>query len=78
MRIERDLPGLRFDVGLDFHRDDVVVIQRGGGIGVLRGAKPAGGFGGAVGVVVLEVLSAGQGGVPGGAVLSSAQVITQG
>lgn len=58
MRIERDLPGLHFDVGLDFHCDDVVVIQRGGRICVLRGAQPAGGFGRAVSVVVLEVLSA--------------------
>lgn len=59
MRIEWDLPRLCFDVGLDFHRDDVVVIQRRGGVGVLRGAQPAGRFGGAVSVVVLEVLSAG-------------------
>lgn len=59
VRIERDLPGLRFDVGLDFHCDDVVVIQRRGRVGVLRGTQPAGGFGGTVSVVVLEVLSAG-------------------
>lgn len=59
MRIKWDLPGLRFDVGLDFHCDDIVVIQWRGRIGVLRGAQPAGGFGGAISVVLLEVLSAG-------------------
>lgn len=77
MGIQRDLPGLGFDVRLDLHGDDVVV-QRGGRGGGLRGAQPAGGFGGAVSVVVLEVLAAGGRGVSGWAVLSSAQIISQG
>lgn len=77
MRIQRDLPGLGFDVRLDLYGDDVVV-QRGGRGGDSGGAQPTGGFGGAVSVVVLEVLAAGWRGVTGWAVLSSAQIISQG
>lgn len=70
MRIQRDLPWLGLDVRLDLHGDDVVVVvQRGADLG---GAQPAGGFGGAVSVVVLEVLAAGRRRVAGWAVLSSA------
>lgn len=72
MRIQGDLPGLGFDVRLDLHGDDVVVVQRGGRGGDLGGAQPAGGFGRAVSVVVLEVLAAGRRRVAGWAVLSSA------
>lgn len=70
VRIQRDLPGLGFDVRLDLHGDDVVVVvQRGA---VLGGAQPAGGLGRAVSVVVLEVLAAERRRVAGRAVLSSA------
>lgn len=70
VRIQRDLPGLGLDVRLDLHGDYVVVVVQGGAD--LGGAQPAGGFGGAVSVVVLEVLAAGRRRVAGWAVLSSA------
>lgn len=72
VRVQWDLPGLGFDVWLDFHGDNVVVVHGGGRGGDLGGAQPAGGFGGAVSVVVLEVLAAGRRRVAGWAVLSSA------
>lgn len=79
VRIQRDLPGLGLDVRLDLHGDDVVVFQRGGRIGeLLGGGQPAGGLGGAVGVVLLEVLATRGRRVAGRAVLSPAKIISQG
>lgn len=72
VRIQRDLPGLGLDIRLDFHGDDVVVVQRGGRGGALGGGQPAGGLGSAVSVVLLEVLATGWRGAAGRAVLSSA------
>lgn len=77
MGIQRDLAGLCFDVRFNLNSDDVVVVVQGGGRG-LGGVKPGGGFGRAVGVVVLEVLAAGGRSVAQWAVLSSAQIISQG
>lgn len=78
VRVQRDLPGLGLDVRLDFHGDDVVVVQRGGRGGALGGGQPAGGLGSAVSVVLLEVLAAGWRGAAGRAVRSSAQKLSQG